>query len=294
MQFLDVKTDYAFKKVFGSKESKDILISFLNAIIYDDSEVKIKDVTILDPYNIPMIKGVKDTYVDVKAELDNNTKVIIEMQVLNVEAFEKRVLYNAAKNYSMQLQKGDPYSLLNPIIGLTITDFVMFPEFEKYESRFQLMEKDEFIKYNGDIEIIFIEFHKFKKELVELKDIKEKWIYFIKNAGKLDFIPKNIDKEIEKAFEIVNTACMSEEELEAQFKRKDFIWLQKGSIEFAKKKGLEEGFQEGIQKGIEKGIKEGELKAKQEMVKNLLKAGVDINIIMDTTKLSKEEILKLK
>jgi len=27
MQFLDVKTDFAFKKVFGSSQSKDILIS---------------------------------------------------------------------------------------------------------------------------------------------------------------------------------------------------------------------------------------------------------------------------
>ena len=38
----------------------------------------------------------KDSYVDVKAILFNQTKVIIEMQVLNVEGFEKRVLYNAA------------------------------------------------------------------------------------------------------------------------------------------------------------------------------------------------------
>ena len=29
MNFLDVKTDYAFKKVFGSETSKKILISFL-------------------------------------------------------------------------------------------------------------------------------------------------------------------------------------------------------------------------------------------------------------------------
>ena len=33
MRFLDVRTDYAFKKVFGSEESKPILISFLNSII---------------------------------------------------------------------------------------------------------------------------------------------------------------------------------------------------------------------------------------------------------------------
>ncbi|MEW6606702.1 MAG: PD-(D/E)XK nuclease family transposase, partial [bacterium] len=33
MQFLDVKTDFAFKKVFGSKQSKDILINFINSVV---------------------------------------------------------------------------------------------------------------------------------------------------------------------------------------------------------------------------------------------------------------------
>ena len=98
MNFLDVKTDFAFKKVFGSAESKDILISFLNALIEFPHQQKITDLTIVDPYNIPMLRGMKDTYVDVKAVLSNDSKVIIEMQVLNNEGFEKRVLYNAAKN----------------------------------------------------------------------------------------------------------------------------------------------------------------------------------------------------
>ena len=55
----------------------------------------------------------KDTYLDVKALLDDGTSVIIEMQVLNVEGFEKRILYNAAKTYSTQLGTGDDYTLLN-------------------------------------------------------------------------------------------------------------------------------------------------------------------------------------
>ena len=232
MNFLDVKTDYAFKKVFGSENSKDILISFLNSIIYEDSDIKIKDLTIVDPYNIPLVEGMKDTYVDVKAILNNNTKVIIEMQVLNVPLFEKRILYNAAKNYSAQLQKGEDYNLLNPIIALTITDFIMFEEFEKYESRFKLLEKEEFVNYSDDIELIFIELPKFKKELDELKTIKEKWIYFIKHAGSLEYIPKSFDEPIKKALDLANTACMSYEELEAQHKRKDFIWLQKGALQF--------------------------------------------------------------
>ena len=35
MRFINPKTDYAFKKIFGSSESKDILISFLNALVYE-------------------------------------------------------------------------------------------------------------------------------------------------------------------------------------------------------------------------------------------------------------------
>jgi predicted transposase/invertase (TIGR01784 family) len=124
MQFLDVKTDYAFKKVFGSEQSKPILISFLNALLDFNGE-KITDLTIVDPYQIPLLQGMKDTFVDVKAVLSNQTNVIIEMQILNVEGFEKRVLYNAAKSYSTQLLKGEKYHLLNPVIALTITDFVI-------------------------------------------------------------------------------------------------------------------------------------------------------------------------
>jgi len=97
MKFLDVKTDFAFKKVFGSADSKDLLISFLNSVIEFENKQTITDLTIVDPYNIPMLKGMKDTFVDVKAQLDDGSRVIIEMQVLNYEGFEKRVLYNAAK-----------------------------------------------------------------------------------------------------------------------------------------------------------------------------------------------------
>ena len=34
MKFINPKTDYAFKKIFGSDQSQNILISFLNAIVY--------------------------------------------------------------------------------------------------------------------------------------------------------------------------------------------------------------------------------------------------------------------
>ncbi|MFA6143940.1 MAG: Rpn family recombination-promoting nuclease/putative transposase [Sulfurimonas sp.] len=298
MQFLDVRTDYAFKKVFGSIESKETLISFLNALIYFDRKHKIKDLTIVDPYNIPMIKGMKDTYVDVKAILDDDTKVIIEMQVLNHKGFEKRVLYNAAKNYSIQLDKGDDYHLLNPVIALSIVDFIMFEDHQKIISNYKLVEKEEFISYNDDIELIFVELPKFKKELDELQDIKEQWIYFVKNAGSLEYIPNNIDNEIKKALNYVNEASMTKEELEAQHKRKEFISIQRLAIMKADEDGINKGIVIGMEKGKEEGREEGreegEKLAKIEIAQKSIIQGLDDATIYLITGLATETIKLLR
>jgi predicted transposase/invertase (TIGR01784 family) len=205
MKFLDVKTDYAFKRVFGSAESVPLLISFLNAILDYTGDNAISDLTILDPYLAPKLQGMKDTYVDVRAKLKNGNSVIIEMQVLNVQGFEQRVLYNAAKEFSSQLRTGQAYKLLNPVIALTFTDFEMFSDIDHYQSNFVLQEKTQFIQYSDDIELVFVELPKFNKNENELIDIKDKWIYFVKNAGKLDYIPTALQEPcIEEALSMVN------------------------------------------------------------------------------------------
>ncbi len=281
MQFLDVKTDYAFKKVFGSKDSKDKLISFLNSIVYKNDKKKIKDLTIIDSYNIPMLKGMKDTFVDVKAILSDNTTVVIEMQVLNHNGFEKRVLYNAAKNYSIQLNKAEDYHLINPVIALTIVDFIMFKESDNVTNRFKLLEKDTFIEYADDIELIFIELPKFNKTIDELKDIQEQWIYFIKNSGSLEYVPTNFDDKVKNALDIVNEANLSKDELETQHKRKEFISIQKLSIEKAA--------QDAMKQGIEQGKKEERLN----LIINAYRNGTPTNIISGFVNLTEEEIIEM-
>jgi len=279
MKFLDVKTDFAFKKVFGSEGSKDILISFLNSlVIFADGEI-IEDLTIVDPYQIPLIKGMKDTYVDVKARLSSGSTVIIEMQVLNVHGFEQRVLYNAAKSYSSQLVEGERYHMLNPVIAITITDFELFDDLPHYKTVFRLIEKQHLIEYSGDIELIFIELPKFNKDATELTDIIDQWIYFVKNAGSLVCIPETLSTSpaIVHAFDIANMAGLTPEEHEAQWKRRDFIMLQRGSIEYAEKLGRAEGREE------ERLANAGKMK----------QLGMAIEIIMQVTGLSREEVEKV-
>lgn len=60
MRFIDPKIDFAFKKIFASEDSKDILISFLNALLYE-REPTIEDFEIIDPYSASKPIGLKDS-----------------------------------------------------------------------------------------------------------------------------------------------------------------------------------------------------------------------------------------
>jgi len=215
MRYINPKTDFAFKKIFGSAGSHRILRSFLNGILYE-GEDRIESLEIVDPYSIPRLEGMKDSYLDVRAVLRDGQRVIIEMQVLNIPGMEKRVLYNAAKEYSNQLAKGQDYKMLNPVIALTITDFIMFPELEgQVISRFALMEKNQLIAYpDGDVELVFVELPKFKRGLNELRGLTDEWLFFVDSAADMDAVPEQLSAvdEIEDAFEIAETARLTPEE----------------------------------------------------------------------------------
>lgn len=251
MRFINPKTDYAFKKILGSTESKNILISFLNALVYDGNST-IEDLEIINPNLPPQLEGLKDTYLDVQAKLNDGTLVMIEMQVLNVQSFGKRVLFHAAKTYAFQLQRGEGYRMLKPVIALTITDFEMFTGHDQLISRFVYREKSEGWYYpENDMELVFVELPKFTKELNQLETLTDQWIYFIKFARwrslavavSLTSIPEILDEipELHQAFEIANQAGLTAEELEELERREMFIYDQQGVIALGREQGLEQG-----------------------------------------------------
>ena len=287
MIFINPKTDFAFRKIFGSEQSHGILISFLNGILYEGQPI-VKDLTILDPYLSPRIRGVKDSYLDVRAILGSGETIIIEMQVLNVEGFEKRILYNAAKSYSIQLDKGEKYAELSPVIALTITDFEMFPEIDRPISRFVLKEKECLIDYlSGDLQLVFLELPKFKVPLDELQSLTDKWIYFMKHAPDLNVVPQIMGNvtEIQRAFDIANRAMLTREELDELENQSFFIQDQQGAIVKALK--------QGIKQGLEQGIEQGNKQTKIEIARRLIGV-VDDRTISEMTDLTLDEITDLK
>jgi len=247
MKFISPKVDYALKKIFGSEQSKDILISFLNAIIYGGNKT-IQSLTIVNPYNPGQVMNLKDTYLDIKAVLSNGSVVIIEMQIARVTAFSKRVVYNLAKAYSNQLGIGENYLTLNPVIAVTITDFVLFNTSQDVINQFVFQEKNHKFEYpDPELQLVFVELPKFQKSLSELTSLSDKWIYFLKEAARLDNIPDSLGEvsEIKLALNIANQAKMTEDELDVVERRGIMLQDEKGRITYAEEQGEAKGREKG-------------------------------------------------
>ncbi|MBW8049684.1 MAG: Rpn family recombination-promoting nuclease/putative transposase [Cytophagales bacterium] len=292
MRFVDVKNDVAFRKIFGSENKKEILISFLNAVLKLKNERKIKNIDILNPFQAPKIKGFKETIIDIRAKDRRGVSFIIEMQVAEKLGFDKRVQFYISKEYSSQIIKGDLYPKLNQVVFIGILDFNYFSG-NNYLTQHLILNTDTLKQELKDLEFNFIELPKFNKKEKELSGLIDKWVYFVKNAENLEIRPDNIkDKGLEDAYELAEMFNWSGEELRLY----DYMSMRKQDH-----RGEWELFVErGIKKGVEKAEKKAEKAAGQrevEIVKEFYKNGVAIKIIANSTGLSVEKIksiLKIK
>ncbi|WP_052566834.1 Rpn family recombination-promoting nuclease/putative transposase [Candidatus Magnetobacterium casense] len=290
MRFVDVKSDIAFKRIFGNETKKEILISFLNAVLGLTGDREIGEITLLSPYQAPKIDELKYTILDIRAVDKRGVTFIIEIQVQREKGFAKRVLYYTSKAYINQLGRGDDYPALNQVIYIGIVDFNIF-EGDNYLTRHLILNAATFKQELEDFEFYFIELPKFKKKEDEVESIIEKWVYFIKNASSLEMVPKCADfVEIKDAYEIANKSTWNKEDFEVyeywQIRRQ----IDKSAIEYAvesavksaeekaliaEEKALIKGQLEGERKGIIKGKIEGLIEGER---KGLIKG---IEMVLD-------------
>ena len=159
MNFVDPKNDFAFKKIFGNEQHKEVLISFLNAVLELEGTKTIVDVKMINPYQLPDIRELKETVLDVKATAVSGEEFIVEMQNEYQAYFDKRSLYYSAKAYSGQLNKRDAFDQLKPVYFVGILNFELF-ESEHYHSRHLILDQKTFIQEIKDFEFAFIELKK--------------------------------------------------------------------------------------------------------------------------------------
>ena len=271
IQFVDITNDIAFRKIFGNEKKTAPLISFLNAALELEGDDRVVSVTLINPNLFPRVVGEKASILEVRATDQAGRKFVVEMQVAEKNGFDKRVQYYLARDYSMQINKGEDYPLLHPAYFVGILDFP-FSASQDYHTRHLILDKATNEHLLRDVQFSFIELPKFNKDVHALVTPIDKWTYFIKHAGELTFIPDyaNDDAGLKEAFIEADKHNWSKDELVAYDNFS--IW-------------------EGDQRQErERAIQKGEEKKETELILEMDKEGFTIAQIARITKKRETEI----
>ncbi|OQX26718.1 MAG: hypothetical protein BWK80_08965 [Desulfobacteraceae bacterium IS3] len=135
---LTPKLDLVFKKLFA--ENIGILINLLNAVLGLPKKQQIRSVEVRNPIILPEEITQKFIVLDVLVTDRMGLSYEIEMQVRRYESYSKRALYYLSRIYAGQLDSGEDYEKLKPVIGIHFLDYELFPDQDDFRFRFEMRD----------------------------------------------------------------------------------------------------------------------------------------------------------
>jgi predicted transposase/invertase (TIGR01784 family) len=286
------RVDFAFKKLFGSEENKDLLIGLINAIVSEQDQVA--DIELKNPYNLAAYQAGKMSILDIKALDTTGRWYNIEMQINEDLYFDKRALYYWAKLVTEQLAEGAVYKQLKKTVSINILDFDFTPSASEYHNLYKICNTTtgEDDRFHDIFELHYIELRKFRKEYQELVQPLDRWLTFLTKAHELTKgrVPEPLasDQLILKAINAVDRMFDQEERLVYE-QRMRSLADSAALIVSAEEKGIRRGMERGMEKGMEQGKKQ----AKKELARQLLDV-LDDATIAAKTGLDPETVAKMR
>jgi predicted transposase/invertase (TIGR01784 family) len=262
--FADPKTDFVFKRIFGAEARKPLLIALLNHLLELEGDQRILDVQHLSGEQHVDVAELKLSIVDVKCTDAAGRRFVVEMQVLKVEGFEKRVVYNASKAYVMQLRSAEEYPALCDVVGVTICNFNLWGERDaggRFEvpmlSRWRMQEQHGGARGLPQVQYVFLELPKYEAGEAP-GTLIERWAYFFREAKDLEVVPPALEgAPFRDALEVARTATFSAEEWEGYERAKMAEQDARGALAVARQEGAREGHKSGLVEGHKSGLVEG-------------------------------------
>ncbi|HBX53783.1 MAG: hypothetical protein A2275_01765 [Bacteroidetes bacterium RIFOXYA12_FULL_35_11] len=279
-----IRFDWAVKRLLRNKANFGILEGFLSELLGEDIKIE----NILESETNKDYKEDKLTRVDLLVKNTKGELIIIEIQNNREHDYLLRILFGTSKILLENMDEGMKYSEIKKVISVNIVYFDL-GQGEDYiyhgTTSFIGLNKKDVLKLSQEQQLLY------KTEIVAklypeyyvikvnqfndiAKNTLDEWVYFLKKEEIKDEFKA---KGLKQAKEELNILKLSENE------RKDYE-------HFIEQVRYEESL-------IVSNYKVGELKGKKtekiEIAKSLLKSGVAIDIIINSTGLSKEEINKL-
>jgi len=273
---LNPKIDLVFKKIFGTEQNKNVLKSLINSVLPKDEQIV--EITIKNPYNETDFIGDKLSVVDIKATDEKGRWYDIEIQVKQQKFYGKRAIFYLSEIYSNQLNESDSYEKLRKTIIISLLDFDYFLNDKRYFRRccYKDFDTGELYPELDFADLYFVELRKFDNEFKHIKTTLDRWITFLNRASELDKdnLPDELkDPEIIQAMNTIDTMSLTAKERE-YYESEKKVMRDRDAV---------------MQTAVENAIDNRNI----EIAKTLKQNGVDMQVIIKSTGLTKEQIDKL-
>ncbi len=281
-RYINPYTDFAFKLLFGTELNKELLISFLNALLH--GEEHIKEITYLNSEHLGTQERDRRAVFDIYCENEQGEKFLVEMQKGEQAFFKDRSIYYATFPIREQAIKGSEWNYqLKAVYTVAILNFVFDDKDDDYfHHEVKLVDMRTKKVFYDKLTFIYLEMPKFNKTEYELETMFDKWMFVLRNLSRLMERPVALQERVfERLFKAAEIANFDRKELiEYEDSLKNYRdWYSVVST--------------AEQKGIQKGIQEGEKKKQYEIARNLKSLGIAPDIIAKTTEMTLKEIAEL-
>ena len=285
-KYINPYTDFGFKLLFGTAMNKELLISFLNALLFKEETVK--DVTYLNAEHLDTQEYDRRAVFDVYCENEKGEKFLVEMQRGEQQFFKDRSVYYATFPIREQSQRGKWDYELKAVYIIGILNFTFNDtDGDYFHHEVKLVDLYTHKVFYDKLTFIYLEMPKFNKKEDELESMFDKWLFVLRNLSSLFERPRALQNRVfDRLFEAAEIAKFNPKELGEYWESlKNFRdWYSVMSTQL--KKGREEGLKEGLEKGLEQGRKEECFKN----AKKMKQAGIAFDVIAQVTGLSIGEI----
>ena len=275
-KYINLMVDWSFKRVFGTEVNKDILIEFLKVIF---PQFAITDITYIPTEQLGIMEDDRKAIFDVLCKTEDDKTFLVEMQRGRQEHFFERALYYTSfpimkqgkKTIAKEEEEGaDPWDFsLDGVFFLGVLDF-KYEQDEMTEHRYQLLETKTLKRMTDKLEFVFVEVAKFNKREDELETDLDKWLYLLKNMSTLLERPAALrDRVFGRLFDVAEYARLDDEERKKYVEAMNTTRDTFNMIAYARKENS------------------------YEIARRMIDKGLDMDIILDVTGLTKEDIAKI-
>lgn len=292
-RYVNPYTDFGFKLLFGTAMNKELLISFLNALLHG-REV-ISDVTYLNAEHLGTQEYDRKAVFDVYCENEQGEKFLVEMQKGEQQFFKDRSVFYSTFPIREQAKRGNWDYELKAVYTVGILNFVFDGRDDEYfHHEVKLMDIRSKEVFYDKLTFVYLEMPKFNKREKELVTMFDKWLFVLRNLATLLERPAALQERVfTRLFEAAEIAKFTKRELyEYEDSLKNFRDMY-SVIATAEMKGVEKGRAEGREEGRAEGREEGREEEKLSNARRMKMKGYPAGDISEITGLQVEEIEKL-